>query len=152
MDHRCINYLFIGTVPILLFIWHGWAGGRIFARPARFFLAVLVFAMLFAVGRDTPLFGWAFDWLPGVSPIYRRPADATFVVNIMLALTSGYLLHRYIEDGLPSLPLLRPRWLAYVLRSRPAHVPRFYSVLALPSHSRKNIHWHRFASLRSAQP
>jgi len=111
---RCINYLFIGTVPVLLFVWHGLAGGRVFARPARFFLTVLTIAMLYAVGRETPLFGWAFDRLPGVS-LYRRPADATFVANIMLALTSGYLLHRYIESGLPSLPAFKSRLIAFLL-------------------------------------
>jgi hypothetical protein len=108
---RCVNYLFIGTLPVLLFVWHGLAGGRAFARPSRFFLTVLTLAMIYAVGRDTPFFGWAFDWLPGVS-LYRRPADATFAVNIMMALISGYLLHRYIRDGLPSL---RPKWAVFVL-------------------------------------
>ncbi len=70
--------------------------------------------MLYAVGRETPLFDWAFDWFPGVS-LYRRPADATFLVNIMLALASGALLHRYIAEGLPSRRLSHPRWLAYLL-------------------------------------
>jgi hypothetical protein len=111
---RCVNYLFVGTVPILLFVWHGLAGGRAFARPSRFFLTVLVLTMIYAFGRDTPFFSWAFDWLPGVA-LYRRPADATFAVNIMLALTSGYLLHRYVEDGIPSLLTSRSKWIAYIL-------------------------------------
>jgi hypothetical protein len=111
---RCINYLFIGTLPILLLVWHGLAGGRLFARGSRFFAIVLLAALTYAVGRETPVFSWAFDWLPGVS-LYRRPADATFAVNIMLALMSGYLLHRYIQDGLPSLPRFQSRWLAFVL-------------------------------------
>ncbi len=111
---RCVNYLFVGSVPILLFLWHGLAGHRMFARPARFFVAILALAIVYAFGRETPVFSWAFDWLPGIS-LYRRPADATFVVNVMLALLSGYLLHRYIEDGLPSLPSLKQRWVAYVL-------------------------------------
>lgn len=111
---RAVNYLFIGTVPILLFMWHGLAGGRIFARSLRFYVAVTVAMMLYAVGRETPIFAWAFDYFPGVS-LYRRPADATFVVNIMLALTSGYLLHRYIGEGLPSIARFQPRWLRFVL-------------------------------------
>jgi len=108
---RCINYLFIGSLPALLLVWHGLAGGRLFSKSLRFFSVVFACALLYSVGRETPFFAVAFDWLPGVS-LYRRPADATFAVNIMLALMSGYLLHRYIEDGLPSLPRALPRWLA----------------------------------------
>jgi len=107
---RCINYLFIGSLPALLLVWHGLAGGRLFAKNLRFFFAAFIAALLFSVGRETPFFSLAFDWLPGVS-LYRRPADATFAVNIMLALMSGYLLHRYITDGLPTLPHALPRWL-----------------------------------------
>jgi len=97
---RTINYLFIGTVPILLIVWHGLAAGRLFCRGTAYFGVLLAGASLYAVGRYTPIFGLAFDWIPGVS-LYRRPADATFLINIALALSAGYLLHRYIEDGLP---------------------------------------------------
>jgi Bacterial membrane protein YfhO len=107
---RSINYLFIGTLPILIFLWHGFAAGRIFAREARFFLAILVAGLIYAIGHYTPLFGWAFDLFPGVS-LYRRPADATFIVNIGFAFLAGYLLHRFIVDGLPQRSRVRPRWL-----------------------------------------
>ncbi len=43
---------------------------------------------------------FVFDHLPGVN-LYRRPADATFLVNIVLAFAAGYLVHRYVRDGLP---------------------------------------------------
>ncbi len=108
---RSINYLFIGTLPILLVVWHGFASGRIFARGQRFFLAVLIAALLYAVGRYTPVFGFIFDHLPGVS-LYRRPADATFVINAALAFLSGYLLHLYILNGPPRLSREAPRWRA----------------------------------------
>jgi Bacterial membrane protein YfhO len=110
---RSINYLFMGTLPILLVLWHGLAAGRIFARGARFILVILAVGLLYAVGHYAPLFGWAFDLFPGVS-LYRRPADATFVVNIGFALLAGYLLHRYIADGLPRSSRVVPKWLAYV--------------------------------------
>jgi hypothetical protein len=98
---RAINYLFIGTLPALLILWHGLAGGRLFGRKLRLFLAVALAAVLYAVGRSTPLFAWAFDVLPGVS-LYRRPADATFILNFAFAMTCGYLLHRYIAEGVPN--------------------------------------------------
>jgi len=97
---RATNYLFIGTVPALFIMWHGIAGGRLFAREFRFFLAVLLLAVLYALGRYTPGFEVIFDHLPGVN-LYRRPADATFLINIALAFSAGYLVHRYATEGLP---------------------------------------------------
>lgn len=97
---RSIDYLFAGTVPLVLLGWHGFAGGRAFGRGARFLTLLLILATFYAFGRHSPLFGWAFDWVPGVA-LYRRPADATFVLDVALALLAGHLLHRYIRDGLP---------------------------------------------------
>jgi Bacterial membrane protein YfhO len=103
---RATNYLFAGTVPALLLLWHGIAGGRLFAREFRFFLIVGLAAILYALGRYTPLFEIIFDRLPGVA-LYRRPADATFLINFALAFASGYLLHRWLEEGSPKLAGLR---------------------------------------------
>lgn len=111
---RAVNYLFIGTLPILLLVWHGFAAGRLFGRGIRFFMIIFGAAMLYALGRYTPFFALAFDWLPGVS-LYRRPADATFLVNIALAFAAGYLLHRYVADGSPRLFPTLPKWLALTL-------------------------------------
>jgi hypothetical protein len=111
---RAVDYLFIGTLPFLLIAWHGFAAGRLFARRARFFLILLVLAAAYALGRYTPFFALAFDRIPGVS-LYRRPADATFLINIALAFAAGFLLHRYIEDGLPRPFRTLPRWLALAL-------------------------------------
>jgi hypothetical protein len=99
---RATNYLFAGTIPALLLLWHGVAGGRLFAREFRFFLAVGLVALLYALGRYTPVFGLFFDHLPGVA-LYRRPADATFLINIALAFAAGYLVHRFAVDGAPQL-------------------------------------------------
>lgn len=97
---RATNYLFIGTIPALLLLWHGIAGGRLLAREFRFFLVVGLLALLYALGRYTPGFEVVFDHMPGVD-LYRRPADATFLINVILAFSAGYLVHRYIVDGLP---------------------------------------------------
>ena len=111
---RAVNYLFIGTAPALLLFWHGLAGGRLFSRGIRFFTGTAILALLYALGRYTPAFTLAFDWLPGVS-LYRRPADATFLLNIALAFGAGYLLHRYVVDGLPKPFRYLPRATAYAL-------------------------------------
>ena len=99
---RATNYLFVGTLPALLILWHGLAGGRLFAREFRFFLVLGAVSVIYALGRYTPLFSVIFDSLPGVA-LYRRPADATFLINIVLAFGSGYLVHRYVVEGAPRL-------------------------------------------------
>ena len=88
---RAVDYLFIGTLPFLLIAWHGFGAGRLFARRGRFFLILLGLSLAYALGRYTPFFAFAFDRLPGVS-LYRRPADATFLLNIALAFSAGFLL------------------------------------------------------------
>jgi hypothetical protein len=103
---RAINYLFAGTVPAILILWHGIAARRLFAREFRFFLILGAVAVFYALGRYTPAFEFIFDHLPGIN-LYRRPADATFLINIALAFASGYLVHRYLSEGAPRLASLR---------------------------------------------
>ncbi len=109
---RAVDYLFIGTLPILLIVWHGFGAGRLVCAREPFFLDYFGAAVLYALGRYTPFFGLAFDWVPGVS-LYRRPADATFILNIALAFGAGYLLHRYVADGMPTPFATLPKWLAF---------------------------------------
>jgi len=110
---RATNYLFIGTIPALFLLWHGVAGGRLLAREFRFFLVLGLLAVLYALGRYTPGFEAFFDHMPGVD-LYRRPADATFLVNVALAFSAGYLMHRYALEGMPcwSRATLGRLWLA----------------------------------------
>jgi hypothetical protein len=111
---RATNYLFAGTVPALLLLWHGLAGGRLLAREFRFFTVVGAVAIVYALGRYTPIFSVIFDSLPGVS-LYRRPADATFLINIVVSVAAGYLVHRYVVDGNPRLSQLRRLPVAAIL-------------------------------------
>jgi hypothetical protein len=111
---RAVDYLFIGTLPCVLIAWHGLAAGRLLARRGLFFLILLLLSLAYALGRYTPFFGLAFDWIPGVS-LYRRPADATFLFNVALALAAGFLLDRYIEEGLPKPFHTLPKWLGFAL-------------------------------------
>ena len=94
------NYMFVGSVPVVLLLWFGVVGGRVFRRERLLLTATLMVALLFALGRYTPLFGWAFEWVPGVS-LFRRPVDGDFVLVIALALLAGHLLADYVRDGPP---------------------------------------------------
>ena len=95
---RAVNYLFAGTLPLVLLLWQGLARGRLFVRELRFPLFMGLAALLYALGRYTPVFELLFDHIPGIK-LYRRPADATFLINISFALCAGYCVHRYIMDG-----------------------------------------------------
>jgi hypothetical protein len=94
------NYIFVGSIPILLLLWFGFAGGGAFRRGSRWVTAVLVAALLYALGRYTPAFSWAFEWVPGIDE-FRRPVDANFVFVAALALLAGHLLADYVRAGMP---------------------------------------------------
>ncbi len=73
------------------------AGRRFFAdREIRFFAAAAGFFALYALGRYTPVFA-LFYHIPGVD-LWRRPADATFLLGVALPVLAGYGLTR-VERG-----------------------------------------------------
>lgn len=95
------NYLLVGALPVvLLLLWLGIAGGGLWRRGRRLVSAVLLIALLYALGRYTPLFRFAFDWMPGVN-LFRRPVDGVFVFLAAFAVLAGHLLSDYIREGLP---------------------------------------------------
>jgi len=99
------NYLFVGTVPIVLLLWFGVVGGWAFRRGRVLFTAIIACALVYALGRYTPLFEWAFDWVPAINK-FRRPVDADFVLVAALALLVGQLLADYVRMGLPRRRIL----------------------------------------------
>jgi hypothetical protein len=99
------NYMFVGFVPIVLVLWFGILGGGAFRRGRMLITAIAAVALLYALGRYTPLFALAFDWVPGVDK-FRRPVDANFVLVATLALICGHLLADYVRAGLPRLRIV----------------------------------------------
>lgn len=97
---RTINTVFTGSIPVLLILI---MMGRVRERLAVFFLVGMIVALLFALGRHTPFFGWVYELIPGVS-LYRRPADALFVFQLMLACSVGFAFHAWV-GGQPAFPL-----------------------------------------------
>jgi len=100
---RSTNYLYMGALPVVLVLWHGLIGRRLWAREIRYFVLLASAAGLYALGRHTPVFAFLFDWLPGVA-LFRRPADATFLMVLGLAVSAGWLFHRAIMEGAPTQP------------------------------------------------
>ncbi|MEZ5842640.1 MAG: hypothetical protein R3D27_02760 [Hyphomicrobiaceae bacterium] len=97
-----MGQLYLGAIPFLT-LAAGIATGAYFRREIGFYTVALALVLLYALGWYTPLFRLAYDVLPGV-PLYRRPADATFVVGFLAAMLAGYALHRMAsaQDAWPS--------------------------------------------------
>jgi hypothetical protein len=87
--------VYCGILAVLLIAGMGIARGLLWAREIRFFLIALAFCLVYALGWYTPIFRVMYDLLPGVD-LFRRPADATFVIGLMVAVATGYLVHRLL--------------------------------------------------------
>jgi hypothetical protein len=97
---RSFNYLFVGVATTIVVLWFGLAGGWMARRGSRLMAAVLGVALLYALGRYTPVYALAFHYVPGIH-LFRRPIDGAFVVVAALALVAGQLLAHYVREGMP---------------------------------------------------
>jgi hypothetical protein len=96
------NYLFVGAVPTLLLLWFGVAGGHAWQRGRRLITCTVAISCLFMLGRYTPFYGLAFQFVPSID-LFRRPTDASFVFGIATAVLAGHCLSDYVRDGVPRL-------------------------------------------------
>jgi hypothetical protein len=96
-----MSQVYIGALPILLFLMVGFIRGGIFVREIRFFTIAVTCLFLFALGRYTGFFTLAYDYFPGVD-LFRRPADATYALGGMASILAGYLLHRFLSGSEPT--------------------------------------------------
>jgi hypothetical protein len=92
-----MGQVYVGALPFLLLIAPGLSRGWLWDRAIRPYTILFVLTVLFALGRYTPFFQLAYDYLPGVKA-FRRPADATFLIGGLGAVLSGYLLHRILRE------------------------------------------------------
>jgi 4-amino-4-deoxy-L-arabinose transferase-like glycosyltransferase len=97
---RSFNYLFVGAAATVVLLWFGVAGGGLMRRGRRVLAGVLIVALLYTLGRYTPLYALAFQYVPGIS-LFRRPIDGAFVLVAILALMLGHLLADYVREGRP---------------------------------------------------
>lgn len=85
-----MGQLYLGAAAVLALVW-GCVSGYFLKGEARFFLAAFLATAIYALGWYTPVFALAHAWLPGVN-LYRRPADATFVLGFLGAVLAGLAL------------------------------------------------------------
>lgn len=103
---RSFNYLFVGAGPTIVLLWLGLAGGGLGQRGRRVLTGTLAVSLLYMLGRYTPLYEFAFNYVPGIG-LFRRPIDGAFIFVALLALICGQLLADYVRAGLPRVPLWR---------------------------------------------
>lgn len=90
-----VGQLYIGAVPLLAIV-AGAVRGRLWEREARFFAVAFVLMLLYALGWYTPVFRVLYE-LPGVN-LYRRPADAVFLIGALAAILAGYSIGTWFDE------------------------------------------------------
>jgi hypothetical protein len=95
-----MGLVYAGALTFAVVVAFGLIRGLAFARDIRFFTVAAALVLLYALGSYTPAFHLMYDLLPAVT-LYRRPADATFVLGALIALIAGYLVHRWLTGGVP---------------------------------------------------
>ena len=96
---RNMSALFMGSVPMLAIIMIGFGREAFKHRQSWILLGGFLLAILYALGRYTPLFD-VFYHLPGTD-LFRRPADATYYIGAFGAILGGYCLSRALDNSLP---------------------------------------------------
>ncbi|MCZ8181919.1 MAG: hypothetical protein O9322_03035 [Beijerinckiaceae bacterium] len=93
---------YTGLLPLAgILVW--------FACPAAYRSRMVALPILFglmiayALGRYTPVFPVAYHLLPGVD-LFRRPADALFLVGAVGAFMAGFGLDRVLKGGMGRWP------------------------------------------------
>jgi len=91
-----MGQVYSGILAILLIFGFCIARGMLWVREIRFFFIALTAGLVYALGWYTPIFHVMYEVLPGVD-LFRRPTDATFIVGLMIAVNTGYLVHRLLS-------------------------------------------------------
>jgi hypothetical protein len=121
-----MGLIYAGALVPVVVISFGIIRGLAWSRDIRFFSIAAGAVLLYALGWYTPVFRTMYELLPCVM-LYRRPADATFVLGALLAIIAGYLVHRWLEGSvapagrvqrtieltIPAALVMLALWLAY---------------------------------------
>lgn len=97
---RNMGVLYLGALPVAL-VAIGAVRGVLWSRDIRPFTILTGLLLLYGLGRYTPFFGPIFQLVPGID-LFRRPADATFLIGALLAILAGYMAHRWCSATVPS--------------------------------------------------
>ncbi len=90
-----VGQSYIGAIPFVLLV-AATAAGRLWDRDIRFFTIAFAIMLLYGLGWYTPAFRLMYE-LPGIS-LYRRPADAVFLMGGTGAILAGYGAHIWFTE------------------------------------------------------
>ena len=96
-----MGLVYAGALTLVAVVSFGFIRGLAWAREIRFFTIAAGLLLLYTLGSYTPAFHLMYDLLPAVA-LYRRPADATFVLVALVAVIAGYLVHRWLTGSVPT--------------------------------------------------
>ena len=96
-----MGLVYAGALTLVAVMSFGFIRGLAWAREIRFFTIAAGLLLLYTLGSYTPAFYLMYDLLPAVA-LYRRPADATFVLVALVAVIAGYLVHRWLTGSVPT--------------------------------------------------
>jgi hypothetical protein len=83
-----MGQMYVGTLPVLLVLTVGLVRGLVWSREIRGLTIMTGLLLLYALGSHTPAYSFFYDVMPGVA-LFRRPADATFLVGGLMAVLGG---------------------------------------------------------------
>jgi hypothetical protein len=106
------DYGYVGLATVLLAFYAAVRTWR--ARTTRFFVALALIAYLFVLGRETPVYRIAYDWVPGLS-LFRFSTRFLVLVDFALALLAAFGLSRLTRDVSPAFERMRLARLAPLL-------------------------------------
>lgn len=92
-----MGQLYLGTVSAIMLVW-GFLAGAFRRGEPLFFAGAFVISAVYALGWYTPIFAWMHAWVPGVS-LYRRPADATFMIGFLASVLAAYAFNDVLKRG-----------------------------------------------------
>jgi hypothetical protein len=95
-----MGLLYGGALTIAVVLAFGLIRGLAWASEIRFLSIAAVLVLLYSLGGYTPAFRLLYEVLPGVA-LFRRPADASFVLGALIAVVAGYLVHRWLVGSVP---------------------------------------------------
>src|SRR3954463_6916955 len=91
-----MGLLYSGALSALMLVIAA-SRGALWSREVRFFTVAALLTAFFMFGWYTPVFHLMYELMPGVK-LFRRPADATFVLGALIAIMTGYMVHRWVTD------------------------------------------------------
>lgn len=94
---RNMSDVYMGALPALAVVLGLLRFGWMQEKTIRWALATFTFMLVYALGKYTPAFAWIFA-IPGAG-LFRRPADATFLVGALGAVVAGYCVHRLLAQA-----------------------------------------------------